>query len=69
MVVSGRGKSKVCFATLTERQTRYYIAIKMPDKNADTMAKAIISALSKLPDGAVKTITCHRGTSLPIGKQ
>ena len=61
-VVSGRGKSKACFATLAERKTRYYIAIKMPNRNADTMAKAIISALSELPDDAVKTITCDRGT-------
>ena len=60
-VVSGRGKSKACFATLAERKTRYYIAIKMPDRNADTMAKAIISALSELPSEAVKTITCDRG--------
>ena len=34
-VVSGRGKSKACFATLAERKTRYYIAIKMPNRNAD----------------------------------
>ncbi len=60
-VVSGRGKSKVCFATLAERKTRYYIALKMPNRNADTMAKAIISALSDLPSEAVKTITCDRG--------
>ena len=60
-VVSGRGKSKACFATLAERKTRYYIAVKMPNRNADTMAKAIISALSELPDAAVKTITCDRG--------
>ena len=60
-VVSGRGKSKVCFATLAERMTRYYIAIKMPNRNADTMAKTIIEALSQLPPGAVKTITCDRG--------
>ncbi len=60
-VVSGRGKSKVCFATLAERKTRFYIAIKMPNRNADTMAKAIIEALSELPDGAVKSITCDRG--------
>lgn len=26
------------------------------------MAKAVISALSKLPKGAVKTITCDRGS-------
>lgn len=61
-VVSGRGKSKVCFATLAERKTRFYIAIKMPNRNADTMAKAVIDALSEFPSEAVKTITCDRGT-------
>ena len=61
-VVSGRGKSKACFATLAERKTRYYIAVKMPNRNAETMQKAIIAALSEFPDDAVKTITCDRGT-------
>lgn len=61
-VVSGRGKSKACFATLAERKTRYYIAVKMPNRNADTMAKTIIAALSQFPKEAVKTITCDRGT-------
>lgn len=61
-VVSGRGKSKTCFATLAERKTRYYIAIKMPNRSGETMAKAVIEALSKLPQGAVKTITCDRGS-------
>lgn len=61
-VVSGRGKTKACFATLAERKTRYYIAIKIPNRNGNTMAKAIIQALSKLPQEAVKTITCDRGS-------
>lgn len=61
-VVSGRGKTKACFATLAERKTRFYIAIKMPNRNGETMAKAVIAALSKLPKGAVKTITCDRGS-------
>lgn len=61
-VVSGRGKTKACFATLAERKTRYYIAIKIPDRTGTNMAKAIISTLSKLPKGAVKTITCDRGS-------
>ena len=61
-VVSGRGKSKVCFATLAERKTRFYMAIKMPNRNAETMAKTIIGALSEFPSDAVKTITCDRGT-------
>ena len=36
-VVSGQGKSKTCFATLAERKTRYYIAIKIPDRKGETM--------------------------------
>lgn len=61
-VVSGQGKSKACFATLLERKTRFYIAIKMPDRKADTMAKTVIKALSEFPDELVKSITCDRGT-------
>ncbi len=61
-VVSGRGKTSTCFATLAERKTRFYIAIKIPNRKGETMAKAIIAALSKLPKGAVKTITCDRGS-------
>lgn len=61
-VVSGKGKAKACFATLAERKTRFYIAVKIPDRNGETMANAIIKALSILPKGAVKTITCDRGS-------
>ena len=34
----------------------------MPNRNAETMSKAIIAALSEFPDAAVKTITCDRVT-------
>ncbi len=61
-VVSGRGKTKACFATLAERTTRYYIAVKIPDRTGESMAKAIIKALSVFPCDAVKTITCDRGS-------
>ncbi len=61
-VVSGQGKSKACFATLAERTTRYYIVVKMPYRTGKTMADAMIKALSELPKGAVKTITCDRGS-------
>lgn len=60
-VVSGLGKSKACFATLAERKTRFYIAIKMPDKKASTMEKVIVDTLSQFPPELVKTITCDRG--------
>ena len=61
-VVSGQGKSKTCFATLAERKTRLYLAMKIPDRKADTMAAAIISMLSEIPGELVKTITCDRGS-------
>ena len=38
------------------------MAIKIPNRQADAMAKAIIAALSELPNEAVKSITCDRGT-------
>lgn len=68
-VVSGQGKSKACFATLAERKTRYYIAVKIPDRKGETMAKAIIDALSKFPEGAVKTITCDRGSEFACWRE
>ncbi len=61
-VVSGMGKTKVCFATIAERKTRYYIAVKIPNRTGEVMANALIGVLSKLPKGAVKTITCDRGS-------
>ena len=61
-VVSGLGKSKACFATLAERKTRFYIAVKIPDRKAETMAAAIVSALREVPSQLVKSITCDRGS-------
>ena len=61
-VVSGQGKSKACFAALAERKTRFYIAVKMPDRRAETMENAIVSVLSAFSPQLVKTITCDRGT-------
>lgn len=68
-VVSGQGKSKACFATLAERKTRYYIAVKIPNRTGEAMAKAVIEALSKLPREAVKTITCDRGSEFACWRE
>ena len=61
-VVSGLGKSKACFATLAERKTRFYIAIWMPNRKAETMKAAIVKALKEYPKEMVKSITCDRGS-------
>ena len=55
-------KPKACFATLAERKTRFYIAVKIPDRRAGTMENAIVSALAQFPPQLVKAITCDRGT-------
>lgn len=68
-VVSGQGKTKYCFATFAERTTRYYIAIKMPNRNGSSMEKAAIQALGSLPEGAVKSITCDRGSEFANWRQ
>ena len=47
-VVSSRGKSKGCLATFVERKTRYYYAVKMPDRSALSMEKAVATALEEL---------------------
>ena len=48
-VVSGQGKSKACFATLAERKTRFYIAMKMSDRRAETMENAIDRCIVRFP--------------------
>lgn len=64
-VESGRNdhtrKSKVCFVTLAERKSRFYIAIKVPSRKEEYVTPAIINALKQLPSGLVKTITFDRG--------
>ena len=56
-VLSGRGKSKACFITLVERKSRFYKAIKSPNRHADVVAGLIIDYLKQYPPELVKTIT------------
>ena len=65
-VVSGQGKTTACFITLIERKTRYYIAVKSPDRKAETVAALVIKTLSALPKGAVKTITTDNGNEFAL---
>ena len=59
--VSGQGKSKACFAALAKRKTRFYIAVKIPGRKAETMETAIVAARSAFPAQLVKAITRYRG--------
>jgi IS30 family transposase len=60
-VVSGRGRSKGCVATFLERKTRWYVAVKMPDRTADSMEKAIRALHDRLPENVFETATTDRG--------
>lgn len=60
-VVSSRGESKGCFATFIERKSRLYTALKMPNRSAASMQKAITALYNTLPKGAFKTGTTDRG--------
>ena len=60
-VVSGIGKSTACFITLVERKSRFYKAIKSPNRHADVVAKLIIDYLKQYPSELVKTITTDNG--------
>lgn len=57
-----RGQSgKAGFAALTERKTRFSVAVKIPDGRAETMGNVIVSAPSVVPPALVKSITCVAG--------
>lgn len=60
-VVSGRGKSKGCFATFVERKTRHYLAVSIPDRTSASMEWAFEQLANRFPKGTFKTATVDRG--------
>ncbi|SFE95189.1 IS30 family transposase [Alteribacillus iranensis] len=60
-VVSSRGKIKGCLATFVERKTRWYIALKMPNRTAASMENAIRTLHGVLPERSFQTATVDRG--------
>ncbi|MEH7460160.1 IS30 family transposase [Bacillus sp. JJ1127] len=60
-IVSSRGKSKGCFATFVERKTRYYQAIVIPDRTAESMEFAIKQIAAMYSTTAFQTATVDRG--------
>ena len=60
-VVSSRGKSKACVATFVERKTRFYQAIKMPNRTALSMEIAFGVLAAQYPKSAIQTATADRG--------
>lgn len=60
-VVSSRGQSKGCLATFVERQTRFYMAIKIANRSASEMYRAISEVYKLFPKGTFRTYTVDRG--------
>ena len=57
MVVSSRGKSKDCLATFAERQTRFYVTIKIENRSDSVMYRAISELYELFPKDTFKTYT------------
>ena len=60
-MVSSRGISKGCWATFVERQTRFYVAIKIENRSAKEMYRAVTEQYSRFPTDTFKTYTVDRG--------
>ncbi|AFS71015.1 IS30 family transposase [Exiguobacterium antarcticum] len=60
-VVSGRGKSKACVATFVERKSRFYLAVPMEDRSAQSMESAIQVLHRYFPLRTFQTATTDRG--------
>ena len=70
-IVGPQGKSKATILTLTERKTRNEITLKMPDKGADNVVKALDRLEDKwgpLFPQVFKTITVDNGTEFAFWK-
>ncbi|MFF3024942.1 IS30 family transposase [Gottfriedia sp. NPDC057948] len=68
-VVSGRGKSKGCLATFIERKTRFYQAVKMPDRTSSSMEEAIKYVTSLYPKETFISATVDRGKEFACYEQ
>ena len=68
-VVSSRGKSKGCLATFVERQTRFYVAVKIKNRSATEMYRAIHELSKHFPKDAFKTYTVDRGKEFACDSQ
>jgi IS30 family transposase len=54
-------QSGVCVAVLVERKSRFYIVIRIKDKSARSMRRALEKALGRLPSGLRRSITYDNG--------
>jgi len=58
--IEGRKGSGI-IATHVERKARYTVAVKVADQSADSVTKATLEAMGKLPPAKVRTMTFDNG--------
>lgn len=51
-------------ATLVERQSRYVVLVRLPNKETQTVVRALARRIRRLPDGLKKSLTWDRGSEL-----
>jgi len=51
-------------ATLVERQSRFVMLVRLPNKETHTVVRALARRIRRLPQGVVKSLTWDRGTEL-----
>lgn len=60
-IVSNCSQSKGCLATFVERQTRFYMAIKIKNHSASEIYRAISDLYEHFPKDTFKTYTVDQG--------
>lgn len=61
-LISGAHNSHI--ATLVERQSRFVMLVKVGGKDTANVVRALISAVKRLPDGLMSSLTWDRGMEL-----
>lgn len=58
------GRKGTCIATLVERHSRYVALVRLPNKETDTVVRALARRVTRLPHGLMKSLTWDRGLEL-----
>jgi len=62
LLLGARRTSQI--ATLVERQSRYVILVRVPDRDTHTVVTALAKRVQRLPNGLMKSLTWDRGSEL-----
>jgi IS30 family transposase len=61
-LIAGRHNTHI--ATLVERQSRFLLLVKVPDRGAETVARALAAKIRRLPTELRRSLTWDRGSEM-----